>query len=133
MTTSFSRSGRRAIASPSASFSSVSASADCGSGPVVSSIVSIRATWSPPVDEIVQSSSRAAIEVRPISLRFVSSSSSVMPSFAAISSSVGARMFFFSSSAIARSMSRARARTERGTQSIARSSSMIAPLMREIA
>ena len=35
--------------------------------------------------------------------------------------------------AIARSMCRARARTERGTQSIARSSSMIAPLMRAIA
>src|SRR5205807_1400542 len=32
-----------------------------------------------------------------------------------------------------RSMSRARARTERGTQSIARSSSMIEPLMRAIA
>jgi hypothetical protein len=34
----------------------------------VSSIVSIRATWSPPVEEIVQSSSRAAIEERPVEL-----------------------------------------------------------------
>ena len=75
MTTSFSRSGSRAIASPSASFSSVCASADCGSGPCVSSIVSISATWSPPDDEIVQSSSRAAIDEREISVRLSSSSS----------------------------------------------------------
>jgi hypothetical protein len=52
---------------------------------------------------------------------------------AAISSSVGARVSFASSEAIARSMSRARARTERGTQSIERSSSMIEPLMRAMA
>ena len=39
----------------------------------------------------------------------------------------------FETYAIARSMSRARARTLRGTQSIARSSSMIEPLMRSIA
>ena len=56
-----------------------------------------------------------------------------MPSFFAISSSVGARSSLSSSSAIARSMSRARARTERGTQSIERSSSMIWPLIRAIA
>ena len=78
MTTSFSRSGRRAIASPSASFISVCASADCGSGPCVSSIVSIRAIWSPPADT-VQSSSSAAIEEREISVRLEPSSSSVMP------------------------------------------------------
>ena len=36
--------------------------------PCVSSIVSIRATWSPPVEEIVQSSSSAAIEEREISV-----------------------------------------------------------------
>ncbi len=74
MTTSFSRSGRRAIASPSASLSSVWASAPCGSGPDVSSIVSIRATWSPPA-VAVQSSSSAAIEEREISVRLPSSSS----------------------------------------------------------
>ena len=62
-----------------------------------------------------------------------SSSSTVMPTFAAISSSVGARPSFASSSPIARSISRARERTERGTQSSARSSSMIAPLIRAIA
>ena len=56
-----------------------------------------------------------------------------MPSFVAISSSVGARPSRASSSAIARSISRARARTERGTQSIARSSSMIEPRIRAIA
>ena len=56
-----------------------------------------------------------------------------MPSFFAISSSVGARPSRASSSPIARSMSRARARTERGTQSIERSSSMIWPLIRAIA
>ena len=62
-----------------------------------------------------------------------SSSATVIPIFFAISSSVGAVPSFASSSAIARSISRARERTERGTQSSARSSSMIAPLMREIA
>ena len=44
-----------------------------------------------------------------------------------------AREIKFETYAIARSMSRARARTERGTQSSARSSSMIAPLIRAIA
>ena len=62
-----------------------------------------------------------------------SSSATVMPILAAISSSVGAVPSFASSSAIARSISRARERTERGTQSRARSSSMIAPLIRAIA
>ena len=42
---------------------SLSASAACGSGPCVSSIVSIRATLSPP-SETVQSSSSAAIDER---------------------------------------------------------------------
>ncbi len=105
----------------------------CGSGASVSSIVSISAIWSPPEPETVQSSSRAAIEDRAISLRLSPSSSSVIPSFFEISSSVGARPSFASSSPIARSMSRARERTERGTQSIARSSSMMAPLIRAIA
>ena len=62
-----------------------------------------------------------------------SSSSTEMPILAAICSSVGAVPSFASSSPIARSISRARDRTERGTQSSARSSSMIAPLIREIA
>ena len=57
----------------------------------------------------------------------------VMPSSAAISSSVGARCSWCSSLALRFSISRARARTERGTQSSERSSSMIAPLMRVIA
>ena len=48
-------------------------------------------------------------------------------------SSVGARCSSFSSAAIARSIWRARVRTERGTQSSERSSSMIAPRMRAIA
>ncbi len=95
-------------------------------------MVSIRAIWSPPADT-VQSSSSAAIEEREISVRLSSSSSSVRPSLLAISSSFGARPSFDSSSATARSMSRARARTERGTQSSARSSSMIEPLIRAIA
>ena len=45
----------------------------------------------------------------------------------------GVRLWRFSSSAIARSMSRARLRTERGTQSSERSSSIIAPRMRGMA
>ena len=68
-----------------------------------------------------------------MSARLSSSSSVVIPTFAAISSSVGARPSLLSSSAIARSISRARERTERGTQSSARSSSMIEPLIRAIA
>ena len=83
--------------------------------------------------ETCQSSSSAATDVREIAVRESWNSSSVMPSLAAISSSVGARVRRDSRSAIARSMSRARARTERGTQSIERSSSMIEPLMRAIA
>ena len=62
-----------------------------------------------------------------------SSSLTVIPIFSAISSSVGAMPSFASSSAIVRSISRARDLTLRGTQSSARSSSMIAPLMRAIA
>ena len=60
-------------------------------------------------------------------------SSAVMPSSVAISSSVGARCSRASSFMLTRSNSRARARTERGTQSSVRSSSMIAPRMRVIA
>ena len=60
-------------------------------------------------------------------------SSTEMFSSRAISSSVGVRWSRCSSLAWTFSISRARARTERGTQSSARSSSMIAPLMRVIA
>ena len=56
-----------------------------------------------------------------------------MFSFSAISSSVGARCSLASSFAWALSTSRARARTDRGTQSSERSSSMIAPLTRATA
>ncbi len=56
-----------------------------------------------------------------------------MPSSSAISASVGVRCSVASRTAIARSMSRAFVRTERGIQSIERSSSMIAPRMRLIA
>ena len=54
-------------------------------------------------------------------------------SSAATSASSGLRRSSFSSLEIARSIARALARTERGTQSMERSSSMIAPLMREMA
>ena len=56
-----------------------------------------------------------------------------MPSASAISWSVGARCSRFSSTAQRFSISRALLRTERGTQSRERSSSMMEPLMREIA
>ncbi len=56
-----------------------------------------------------------------------------MFSFAASSASLGARCSSCSSLAWAASISRARERTERGTQSSERSSSMIAPRMRVIA
>jgi hypothetical protein len=48
-------------------------------------MVSIRATWSPPEPPIVQSSSRAAIEEREMSVRLSSSSSTVIPTWFAIS------------------------------------------------
>jgi hypothetical protein len=57
----------------------------------------------------------------------------VKPSSAATSLSSGVRFSSFSSFEYARSIARAFARTDRGTQSIERSSSMMAPLMREIA
>ena len=69
--TIFSRSGSAAIDSASASRVSVSSSAACGSGPSVSSIVSISATWSPLDDEIVHTSSSAAIDERAMSSQAV--------------------------------------------------------------
>ena len=83
--------GRSEIASASASFTSVCSSETSGSGPVSSSIVSMRAIESPP-PEGDHSSSSAPTDEREISSRLSSSSSSVTPSFFAISSSVGARM-----------------------------------------
>ena len=68
-----------------------------------------------------------------IFIRLSWNSSIVMPSSLAISSSEGVRCRRCSRLPWTRSISRARARTERGTQSSARSSSMIAPLMRVIA
>ena len=50
----------------------------------------MRATWSPSDPETVQSSSSAAIEERAISVRLSSSSATVIPTFSAICSSVGA-------------------------------------------
>ena len=104
-----------------------------GRGRCVSSIVSISATWSPPPDarpQLVERRDRRAGDLgqaRPRARR------SVIPSFVG-DLLVGRRALQLrSSSAIARSISRARARTERGTQSSERSSSMIAPLMRAIA
>ena len=95
--------------------------------------VSSSDTWSPLESLTDHSSSSAAI----VELEICSSASwnswTLMSSSAAISSSVGARCSLCSSLALARSISRARARTERGTQSSERSSSMIAPLMRVIA
>ena len=104
-----------------------------GSSAFGSSIVSISETVSPPVDEIVHSSSSAAIELREIEVRLSCRSLSLMPISVASSSSVGTRFKRCSSDTIARSISRARLRTERGTQSSERSSSMIEPLMRAIA
>ena len=57
----------------------------------------------------------------------------MISSSVAISSSVGARWSLASSFMFARSNERARARTERGTQSSVRSSSMMAPRMRVMA
>ena len=132
MITSFSRSGRREIASPRISRSSVSSSASAGRTLSGSSRVSRRDTWSPS-PETDQSSSSAAIDDRAMSVSESSSSSTVIPTLLEISSSVGARPSFASSDVIARSISRARDRTERGTQSSARSSSMIEPRIRAIA
>ena len=56
-----------------------------------------------------------------------------MPVSSASSSSVGVRCCSASNLAYACSMARALARTERGTQSIERISSMMAPLMRVMA
>ena len=92
-------------------------------------IFALSGTW--PLPD--HSSSSATTEERAICVRLSSNSPTEMPSSRATSSSLGVRLCRFSSSAMARSISRARLRTERGTQSRERSSSIIAPRMREIA
>ena len=104
-----------------------------GSGAPGSWSVCSSDTWSPLESETVHSSSSAAIVELEICISDSWNSSTSMPSSADISSSVGARCSWCSSFALAFSISRARARTERGTQSSERSSSMIAPLMRVMA
>ena len=86
-------------------------------------------TGSPPGDTD-HISSRATIDPFEIWVRASWNSPSFMPRAPASSSSVGARCRRLSSSADFFSIARARARTDRGTQSSARSSSMMAPLMR---
>ncbi len=80
-----------------------------------------------------QSSSSATMLVLAICVSDCWNSGTVMLSESAISWSVGARCSRFSRMAQAFSISRALLRTERGTQSSERSSSMIEPLMREMA
>ncbi len=109
-----------------------SASLD-GSGESGSWRVSSSDTWSPLESDTVHSSSSAAIVELEIWIRASWNSSRLSPSSSAISSSVGGRWSECSSLTLHFSISRARARTERGTQSSARSSSMIAPRMRGIA
>ena len=87
-----------------------------------------------PLESLTAHSSSSATTVEVEILTSASWNSAVeIFSSRAISSSVGVRCSWCSSLAWAFSISRARARTERGTQSSARSSSMIAPLMRVIA
>ena len=90
-------------------------------------------TWSPEASETVHSSSSATTDELEIRTSDSWNSSTSTPSCSAISWSVGARCSWCSSFAFARSISRALVRTERGTQSSERSSSMIEPLMRVIA
>ena len=107
---------------------------DSGSTAPGSWIVSRIEIWLPPSGSAkVHRSSRASTEELAICSSTSWNSSTVISSFSAISSSVGARWSLASSFWWAFSTSRARARTERGTQSSERSSSMIAPLIRATA
>jgi hypothetical protein len=85
---------------------------------------------SPPPDT---TSSSAATVTNEIWVTMSCSSERLTPRCSAISVSVGARFSVDSSSALALSTSRALNRTDRGTQSSARSSSMMAPLIRGMA
>ena len=87
----------------------------------------------PPFSPVFSSSSSATMPTKLIWRERLASSSSVTPSSVATSLSSGERFSSFSSFEYARSIARALARIERGTQSIERSSSMMAPLMRLIA
>ena len=104
-----------------------------GSWLLGSSIVSMSAAWSPSEPEMDHSSSSATMLVLAICVSDVWNSATVMCSSSAISWSVGARCSRFSRMAQTFSISRALLRTERGTQSSERSSSMMEPLMREMA
>ncbi len=104
-----------------------------GSGALESCNVSISETLSPLESGALHSSSSAEIEELAICSSAVRNSSTVISSSSESSSSVGTRCRRASSFRLARSIWRARARTDRGTQSSARSSSRIAPLMRVIA
>ncbi len=104
-----------------------------GSGAPRSGSVSSSEIASPVESDTLHSSSSATIVELEIWSRASWKSSTLTFSSVAISSSVGARWKRASSFMLARSISRARARTERGTQSSVRSSSMIAPRMRVIA
>jgi hypothetical protein len=95
--------------------------------------VSSRDTWSPEASETVQSSSSATTDELEIRTSESWNSSIDSPSSPAISWSVGARCSRCSSLALTFSISRARLRTERGTQSSERSSSMMEPLIRVMA
>ena len=86
--------------------------------------------WSPEASDSVQSSSSATTDEFEMRVSEAWKSSTLVSSAAAISWSVGARWSLCSRAAFTFSISRAFARTERGTQSSERSSSMIEPLMR---
>ena len=114
-------------------FISSDSKAATGSAVPESCRVSISGRLSPFSPPTVISSSRATRETKEICWYSPRRSLTPMPICLAISGSVGTRESSFSSLAIAFSISRALYRTDRGTQSIARSSSMIDPRMRLMA
>src|SRR5918999_1392434 len=121
------------MASAKRSFISVVSISRAGSTAAGSWMVSSRETWSPEESETVQSSSSATTDEFEIRTSDSWNSSTETSRADAISWSVGARWSWCSSLAFIRSISRAFVRTERGTQSSERSSSMMEPLMRVIA
>jgi hypothetical protein len=96
-------------------------------------MVSSSETWSPLESDTDHNSSSATTEELEICKRLSWKSSIDIPSWFATSASVGVRPNSRSSFDCAVSISRALARTERGTQSSERSSSIIEPLMRATA
>ncbi len=114
--------------------SSWSSATSTGSSAAVSSSVSIRLSRSPPPSPPTCSSSSSATTLASDSwLKTPCSSSRGICISAAISASEGLRRSDASSVAEARSTARAFCRTERGIQSIARSSSIMAPRIRVMA